>query len=261
MRREFRKGDDLFRQGSAGDYVLRIVVGEVEILREIGGSHVVLGHARGGELLGEMAVIENREHSATARATTDGVVEILTARQFLDQISSDRALARDVILRLSLRLRRTNDTLAAGVLMNDLTTTVGGDAPSDSGVADNASIQLMAKTGALRARIGASAIPVLQLPFVVGRVPIDGEEPTSMHPDLLIEDDVPFRLSRRHFMISWNGEHVQISDLGSTLGTIVNGRAIGHPFMRDVAPLFVGENDVLAGGLGSPFEFVVSVSR
>ena len=51
-------------------------------------GEVLLGHVRGGEWLGEMGVIEGRSRSATARAA-DGEVEVLTARQFLEQVSSD----------------------------------------------------------------------------------------------------------------------------------------------------------------------------
>jgi hypothetical protein len=63
----------------------------------------------------------------------------------------------------------------------------------------------------------------------------------------------------QHFMIARSGNELFISDLRSTLGTIVNGQAIGHHFMRDAALLRRGENYVLAGGWGSPFEFVVSI--
>jgi CRP-like cAMP-binding protein len=76
-------------------------------------GEVLLGHVRGGEWLGEMGVIEGRSRSATARAATDGV---LTARQFLEQVSSDPALARDLILRLSIRLRRIEDKIAGDLL-------------------------------------------------------------------------------------------------------------------------------------------------
>lgn len=51
-----------------------------------------------------------------------------------------------------------------------------------------------------------------------------------------------------------------VSDLGSTLGTMVNGRAIGHHFMRDAEPLHRGENHVVAGGKDSPFKFSVFIS-
>jgi len=53
-------------------------------------------------MVGEMGVIEGRSRSATARAVTDGEAEVLTARQFLERVSSDPALARDLILRLSI---------------------------------------------------------------------------------------------------------------------------------------------------------------
>ena len=94
----------------------------------------------------------------------------------------------------------------------------------------------------------------------MGRIHFEGEGVSALVPDLLIEDSPPFRLSRQHFMITRSGQQLLISDLGSTLGTIVNGQAIGHHFMRDTAPLIRGENDVLAGGRGSLFEFVVSVA-
>ena len=42
-------------------------------------------------------------------------------------------------------------------------------------------------------------------------------------------------------------------DLLSTLGTIVNGEPIGDHFRGDEAPLRTGENEVIAGGVKSPF--------
>jgi CRP/FNR family transcriptional regulator, cyclic AMP receptor protein len=258
---EFTKGDVLFRQDGTAEHVLRVIRGEVEVLREIGGASVVLGHVREGEWLGEMAVIENRSHSATAHAATDCVVESLTARQFLDQISSNPPLARDVILRLSVRLRRINDKVAGDMVAfaGDIGTATGRGGAPDTDVTNRA-ILLQAKTDALRDRIGASAIPISGLPFVVGRIALDTEEIPSRPADLLIEDNPPFRLSRQHFMIARSGEQLMVSDLGSALGTIVNGQPIGHYFKSDAAPLSSGENDVLAGGRGSLFEFVVSVN-
>jgi CRP/FNR family cyclic AMP-dependent transcriptional regulator len=61
-------------------------------------------------------------------------------------------------------------------------------------------------------------------------------------------------------MIARSGDQLLVSDLGSTLGTIVNGRPIGHHFMKDAEPLHRGENHVVAGGNGSPFEFLISIS-
>lgn len=261
--RRFKKGDVLFQQGDASDRVLRVGRGEIEVLREVGTASVVLGQVRAGEWLGEMGVIENRNRSATARAATDGAVEVLTARQFLDRVSSDPKLARELILRLSIRLRKIEDKISHDLLpMTDDHLPDGSEGmASPSVIPANATIELTAQTDVLRARIGAAPIEVTDLPYVVGRVPVRGEAGPVRHPDLLIEDEEPFRLSRYHFMITRSDNGLVITDLGSTLGTIVNEHAIGHHFTRYTTPLHRGENRIVAGGRGSPFEFMVSVGH
>jgi CRP/FNR family transcriptional regulator, cyclic AMP receptor protein len=241
--------------------VLRVRSGEIEVLREVGATSVLLGHVRDGEWLGEMGVIEGRSRSATARATADGEVEVLTARQFLERVSSDPALARNLILRLSIRLRRVEDKIAGDVLpfAHDRSPDGTDETVSGTVIADDATISLAAQSDALRARIGVAPIHVAELPFLVGRVPVDGDAQPLRRPDLLIDDEEPFRLSRQHFMIARSGDRLLVSDLGSTLGTMVNGRAIGHHFMKDAEPLHRGENHIVAGGWNSPFEFLVSI--
>jgi pSer/pThr/pTyr-binding forkhead associated (FHA) protein len=127
-------------------------------------------------------------------------------------------------------------------------------APSVSG-----NLSISAGTVVLQRLISAKAIRIESLPFVVGRVPVHGESEPRRHPDLSIHDRAPFRLSRDHFMIDQDGGHIVVHDLASTLGTIVNGRPIGRHFASDKAELRQGENRILAGGLGSPFEFHVMV--
>jgi hypothetical protein len=206
-----------------------------------------------------MGAIENRKRSSTARAATDGSAEVLTARRFFESVSSNPDLARDLILRLSIRLRTIEDKIAGHLLPF-----VHQDGPAAQSsiavIAENSAIALLAQNDGLRARIGAAAIHILQLPYVVGRVPVAGETEAPRYPDLLIEEEVPFRLSRNHFAISRNGSGYFVSDLRSKLGTIVNGRGIGDHFTTDTAPLHRGENRIVAGGWDSPFEFLVLVS-
>jgi hypothetical protein len=70
----------------------------------------------------------------------------------------------------------------------------------------------------------------------------------------------PFRLSRNHFMIEKRDGSYYVRDLRSTLGTIVNGEPIGDHFRGDDAPLRAGENEVIAGGVDSPFAFSVFIT-
>ena len=169
--RKFSKGDVLFHQGDGSDCVLRLRAGEIEVLREVGATSVLLGSVGEGEWLGEMGVVENRRRSATARATASGEVEILTAQHFLNRVSSDPALARDLILRLSVRLRKIDDRLAGNLA--PLTQDWSRDSPGEKAnavIADDAKISLRAETDFLRARIGSAAIDVVKLPFLVGQL-------------------------------------------------------------------------------------------
>jgi hypothetical protein len=95
--------------------------------------------------------------------------------------------------------------------------------------------------------------------FVVGRRPVAGEELPPRQPDLMLDDTGPFRLSRNHFMIEQRHEAYHVRDLRSTLGTIVNGQPIGDHFCTYDVLLRAGENEVIAGGAGSPFVFSVSI--
>src|SRR5260221_5750331 len=70
---------------------------------------------------------------------------------------------------------------------------------------------------------------------------------------------VPFRLSRNHFMIGKRNGSYYVRDLCSTLGTIVNAEPIGDHFRVDHAPMQAGENEVIAGGVDSPFIFSVFI--
>ncbi|MCI0600603.1 MAG: cyclic nucleotide-binding domain-containing protein [Beijerinckiaceae bacterium] len=260
--RQFKKGELLFRQGDPSDGVLRVRSGEIEVLREVGKDTVLLGRAQSGEWLGEMGVIEGRSRSATARASEDGDVEILTAQQFLERVSSDPSLARDLILRLSIRLRRVDDKIAGDLtpVANDRSNEGTVHPALDAVAPGELGISLAAQNAALRKLIGAEAIHVANLPFLVGRVAAEGETKPKRPPDLMIEDKAPFRLSRQHFMLAKIGDRILASDLGSTLGTIVNGQALGHHFTADSAQLRKGVNCIRAGGWDSPFEFLVSVN-
>jgi len=132
----------------------------------------------------ERGIIEPRSRSATARATADSSVEVMTAQEFLDRVSADPARARAVILRLGIRLRNIEDKIAGALLpftperISDRRNETASDAINPYGV----TVALTAWTDALRARIGASPIPVPSLPYVVGRLPVAREVAPPRRP-------------------------------------------------------------------------------
>src|SRR5215471_5455510 len=107
----FAEGQVLFREGDPANSVFRLVSGAVDILRELDGEPILLGTVGAGQFIGEMGVVENRPRSATARAASDVQVEILTPAEFLDQIAGSPRAARELIQRLSQRLREADDRI------------------------------------------------------------------------------------------------------------------------------------------------------
>jgi CRP-like cAMP-binding protein len=110
-RTHFAEGEVLFKEGDPSDYVFRLVTGAVEIFRELDGERILLGTVGAGEFIGEMGVVENRPRSATAQAASNIEVEILSSALFFDQIAGRPQTARELISRLSQRLREADDRI------------------------------------------------------------------------------------------------------------------------------------------------------
>src|SRR5215472_9335469 len=178
----FVEGEILFKEGDQADGVFRILSGTVDVVRELDGNVILLGTVGPGQFIGEMGVVENRPRSATIRAASAVEAEFLNPTESLDQIAGSPRAARELIQRLSQRLREADDRI--------------------------------------------------------------------------VNDE---RRSGRALVIRTDADHQTVRDLRSTLGTTVNGEPIGNLFRTDDVPLRAGDNEVIAGGVGSPFVFSILV--
>ena len=257
MRKRFEQDEVLFRQGDPSDFAILIHSGSADVLRDAGDEAIVLGSVHAGEFVGEMGVLEGRPRSATVRAAAPVEAEVIERQAFLDRVSDEPELARKLLVRMSVRLRDVEDMLTRLY-------THGGEAPARGEMIEAPplvpAITLLATTPGARAFVGAEPIAITRLPFTLGRQPGEGEVPPVITPDLAIPEPGPYRLSRAHFSLIDQGGEVVVRDLASTLGTIVNDRAIGRDFPVDTAPLHQGDNTIVAGGKGSPFVFRVTLA-
>jgi CRP/FNR family cyclic AMP-dependent transcriptional regulator len=244
----FAEGQILFREGDQSDSVFRLLNGAVAVIRELDGASILLGIVGAGEFIGEMGVVENRPRSATARAASELEVEILTPAEFFDQIAGSPPAARELLQRLSQRLREADDRI-----VNDERRQSGSLGNRAEAVETSAGkAYLAAKNPWLQAQLH-TPFAVGEAPFIVGRAPLADEQRPLLQPDLELDDSPPFRLSRNHFLIERRNGGYHVRDLRSMLGTIVNGQPIGHHFRSDDALLRLGENEIIAGGADSPF--------
>lgn len=249
--REYQEGEIILNQGDPSDFVLRIMIGEVEVYTEKDGHHVVLGTVKNNDFLGEMGAIERRPRSASARAKTKVTAIYFERWEFLRLMSEEATSAYRIIVRLSERLRAVNEKLAEETALYEEQTL------ADKMDQEKVTIRLFSPSESLRPYIPTEGLSITKIPFTIGRS-ADGRasKPTSQ-TDLILPDSAPFRLSPQHFCLDYGPEGYVVKDWGSTLGTEVNGEFLGESSGGDLAPLKLGENLIIAGGVHSPFVFKV----
>ncbi|MBY0355363.1 MAG: cyclic nucleotide-binding domain-containing protein [Rickettsiales bacterium] len=74
----YKPGEIIFRQGYPGDNAYIIIRGQVEIIDEMGdGTEYRLALLEAGQMFGEMALLDDKPRSATARAATEVILQVM----------------------------------------------------------------------------------------------------------------------------------------------------------------------------------------
>jgi hypothetical protein len=112
--RSFAGGARLMREGEAADHVMVILRGQVEEIRASeGGAERVIAHRGPGQLVGERAILEVRQRSATATVVATGMVSalVMTTEDFALFVTEHPAVL-DIIerqIQRQIEERRTQD--------------------------------------------------------------------------------------------------------------------------------------------------------
>ena len=104
-----QKGSALFSEGDGGDCAYLIKRGQIEIFVRREDGDIVLARRGAGEIIGEMALIDQGTRSASARVTEDCELLVVTEQQLEHRIATT-----DPILRMCLGvvIQRYRETLA-----------------------------------------------------------------------------------------------------------------------------------------------------
>lgn len=73
LKRQYRAGDVIFKDGAPGHSMYILIEGKVEISKILGDHKTVLANITPGSIFGEMAIIDRHARSATAKALVDSV--------------------------------------------------------------------------------------------------------------------------------------------------------------------------------------------
>lgn len=241
----FENGHTFFRPGEASERAFLIQSGKVEIVTAAGRR---LAQLETGDVFGEMALVEERPHAMTARATEKGAAETLSRTEFEQMLIREPARCKLYLTRLFERLR----ALAARV--SEEVEPEPEQLPSVTG------LYMSPLTPKARASLRDDGVTLWKLPFRVGRAS-DADEPEALDlNDLWLLDERPFLVSRNHLSIdAFDRGLFVVRDRGSFLGTIVNDEPIGGKSKRRAAELKPGENTIIVGPSDSPYRFKLTV--
>ncbi len=107
-------GEIIFRENQAGDTMYLIWSGRVAVLKGDLQAPVVLGYRSAGEIIGEMAVLDNLPRSASVVALTALRLFGLTREKFQQLLNATPSASWLVMSLLSARLRKSDDIRSRG---------------------------------------------------------------------------------------------------------------------------------------------------
>jgi len=108
----YPKGTVIFSEGDKGDEMYVIQTGSVRISKKIDGGDITIATLGQGEILGEMALFDMQNRSATATIDSEARILTIDKRKLFATISRDPTLAFKIIETMSKRIRKLNEDLS-----------------------------------------------------------------------------------------------------------------------------------------------------
>ena len=246
--RKLAPGEEIYREGAASDCVYVVEEGEIEVRKTTHGQQVRLAILKRGDIFGEVGVIRGMPRSTTTVALGKVRLLVMPKEDFLGAFGSGNDLTFRVLNALCERLAGADEQI------------VSRWAPREA-VKKGAykEIQLLPDSEPVAKQIGSDGLFVRHLPFRVGALEGGSGMPFASDSELAMYTHEKFQLSHGHFVIDLRDDNLVVADLGSHLGTVVNGVRVSGFEHVSTAGLTYGENSVIAGGLDSPYRFVVQV--
>lgn len=102
----YETGEIIIQEGGRNPHILFIVSGLIEIFLGTGNNRDVLWTLEGGEILGEMSLLDQLPNNASAQALTPCEVVELDKESFYRLVSRYPALAIKVIQMMGTRMRK-----------------------------------------------------------------------------------------------------------------------------------------------------------
>jgi len=113
FRRSYAAGTVIFREGEPGTEMYVIHSGKVLLTRRVKDREAEVGLLPAGEFFGEMAILNQRPHVATATVVEDAELLVLDAKTFVTMVTKNAEISLRMLMKLSQRLDQTGRQVEA----------------------------------------------------------------------------------------------------------------------------------------------------
>ena len=187
----FKAGETVIEEGDEGSWAYVILSGKAKIFKNTGLGEITLAFMDNGQVLGEMALIEDRPRSASVKAETDLKVRVINREQFNDLLRENPSRLIPIMKSLFERLRQCSDMLAERIEGNLIS------------IKNNVEVILEGQSEKAKKALNDRKLLITQFPFRIGRhvPPYDSETDVFYNNNLAIEEETPYVISRNHLYI------------------------------------------------------------
>lgn len=107
-----KKGDVLLHQGDRGDYLIILLDGTIRVsMVASNGRDIILDYLEPGAVIGEIALLDGGERTASVTALGEGKYLKLGAKVFREVLEKHPSVAWRVLRLMARRLRNANNTI------------------------------------------------------------------------------------------------------------------------------------------------------
>jgi CRP/FNR family transcriptional regulator, cyclic AMP receptor protein len=248
----YKRGEVIIQQGAHETCAYIIDSGRVEVSCMVNEKKTVLAILGQKQIIGEMALMEDKARSATVTAVEDTLVSVIDRKQFNKLLTENPRKLFPIIKALFERLRTANKNI---VIMERSDSQMKKAKRGEKG--KTGLIVLEAANESSIKALGSKKVSIDKFPCKVGRTSTIGEDDVFADNDISLEDNTgkpPYNISSNHFLIDRIDENYTVIDRGSSLGTIVNGKKIEGPCILDKKV-----NALVVGAQNSPFVFTLEI--
>jgi CRP/FNR family transcriptional regulator, cyclic AMP receptor protein len=107
-----KKGDVLLHQGDPGDHLIILLDGTIRVsMVASNGREIILDYLEAGSVIGEIALLDGGERTASATALGEGQYLKIGARAFREVLEKHPSVAWRLLKEMARRLRNANNTI------------------------------------------------------------------------------------------------------------------------------------------------------